>query len=78
MKRFIVPIPLMGIKQVPDQAVVVDGYFDYIDESNPPNPTPADAIYASTWDGKGEEVVEKNQIAGKITSKHTFAGWKSP
>ena len=77
MKRFIVPIPLIGIKQVPDQAVVVDGYFDYIVDENDP-PTPLDAIYVSTWDGKGEEVVEKNQIAGKITSKHTFAGWKSP
>ena len=76
MKRFIVPIPLTGIKQVPDQAVVVDGYFDYIDENDPP--TPADAIYASSWDGKGEEIVEKSQIAGKVTSKHTFAGWKIP
>ena len=76
MKRFIVPIPKTGISQVPSQAIAVDGYFDYIDENDPP--TPADAIYASSWDGKTDEVIEKNQIAGKITSQHTFAGWKIP
>ena len=76
MKRLIVPIPKKGIVQVPDQAVIVDEYFDYITETDVE--TPADAIYASVMDEKGVETVELNKTATTLLTKHTFFGWKIP
>jgi len=72
MKRYIRPVPAIGLELVPGGAILVDGYLDYLTEDVT---EPIDAVYVAEQLRDKSITVIKDSTVGLDIQGHTFAGW---
>jgi len=69
------PVPGNTVEPIPDQAIIVEGDLDYIDDGSAE--LPDHVVYIATMDESGV-ITEVLDNATPDDATHTFAGWPLP